>query len=139
MKLGLIVVLVLLASAFAAHFLLSDPGYVVISFRGYVVEMSVPVLAGLAMALVFIVWLIRKIIVAPRRLGEAAGRYRAARSGEKLTKYYRDHKQNGNRMMAEITDLERRWEAGQNKMLALRFELKSELTRDEWERVFSRQ
>lgn len=86
MKLGLIVVLVLLASAFAAHFLLSDPGYVVISFRGYVVEMSVPVLAGLAMALVFIVWLIRKIIVAPRRLGEAAGRYRAARSGEKLTK-----------------------------------------------------
>jgi HemY protein len=48
--------------------------------------MSVPVLAGLAIALVLAVWLIRKIIVAPRRLGEVAGRYRSARSGQKLTK-----------------------------------------------------
>ena len=86
MKFGLIVVVVLVASAFGAHFLLSDPGYVVINFRGYVVEMSVPVLVVLALALLFAVWLIRRIIVAPRRLGEAAGRYRAARAGEKLTK-----------------------------------------------------
>jgi HemY protein len=64
----------------------SDPGYVVINFRGYVVEMSVPVLAGLAIVLVLAVWLIRRIIVAPRRLGEVAGRYRSARSGQKLTK-----------------------------------------------------
>ena len=86
MKFGLIVVVVLIFSAFGLHFLLSDPGYVIINFRGYVIEMSVPVLAGLAVALVFFVWLIRKIIVAPRRLGEAAGRYRSARSGQKLTK-----------------------------------------------------
>ena len=86
MKFGLIVVVVLMASAFGLHFLLSDPGYVIINFRGYVIEMSVPVLVGLAVLLVFFVWLIRKIIVAPRRLGEAAGRYRSARSGQKLTK-----------------------------------------------------
>ena len=86
MKFGIIVVVVLFVSAFGAHFLLADPGYVVISFRGYVIEMSVPVLAGLAVALVLAVWLIRKLIVAPRRLGEAAGRYRSARSGKKLTK-----------------------------------------------------
>ena len=86
MKLGLIVVIVLMVSAFGLHFLLSDPGYAVINFRGYVIEMSVPVLVGFAVALVFFVWLIRKIIVAPRRLGEAAGRYRSARSGQKLTK-----------------------------------------------------
>ncbi len=86
MKFGIIVVLVLFASAFAAHFLLADPGYVIINFRGYVVEMSVPVLVLLAFALVVLVWLIRKIIIAPRRLGEAAGRYRSARSGQKLTK-----------------------------------------------------
>ena len=86
MKLGLIVVIVLMVSAFGLHFLLSDPGYAVINFRGYVIEMSVPVLVGFAVALVFLVWLIRKIIVAPRRLGEAAGRYRSARSGQKLTK-----------------------------------------------------
>ena len=86
MKFGIIVVVVLFISAFGAHFLLADPGYVVINFRGYVIEMSVPVLAGLAVALVLAVWLIRKLIVAPRRLGEAAGRYRSARSGKKLTK-----------------------------------------------------
>jgi len=85
-KFGIVVVVVLFISAFGAHFLLADPGYVVINFRGYVIEMSVPVLAGLAVALVLVVWLIRKLIVAPRRLGEAAGRYRSARSGQKLTK-----------------------------------------------------
>jgi HemY protein len=85
-KFGIIVVVVLIASAFGTHFLLSDPGYVAITFRGYVVEMSVPVLVMLAVGLVLVAWLIRKIIVAPRRLGEAAGRYRSARSGQKLTK-----------------------------------------------------
>ena len=85
MKFGIIVVLVLFASAFAAHFLLADPGYVIINFRGYTVEMSVPVLLGIAVLLVVTIWLIRKIVLAPRRLGEAAGRYRSARSGKKLT------------------------------------------------------
>lgn len=86
MKFGIIVVLALFASAFAAHFLLADPGYVIINFRGYVVEMSVPVLIGLAVLLLFAVWVVRKIAIAPRRLGEAAGRYRSARSGQKLTR-----------------------------------------------------
>ncbi len=86
MKFGIIVVLALFASALAANFLLADPGYVIINFRGYVIEMSVPVLLGLAVLLVFTVWLIRKIVLAPRRLGEAAGRYRSARSGQKLTR-----------------------------------------------------
>ena len=53
---------------------------------GYVIEMSVPVLLGLAVLLLFSLWLIRKIYLAPRRLGEAAGRYRSARSGQKLTR-----------------------------------------------------
>ncbi len=86
MKFGIIVVLALFASAFAAHFLLADPGYVIINFRGYVVEMSVPVLIGFAVFLLFAVWLIRKIVLAPKRLGEAAGRYRSARSGQKMTR-----------------------------------------------------
>ncbi|NCF73771.1 MAG: heme biosynthesis protein HemY [Gammaproteobacteria bacterium] len=86
MKIGIIVVLALFASAFGAHFLLSDPGYVVINFRGYVVEMSVPVLVLLTAALFGFIWLARKIIIAPRRIGEAAGRYRSARSGQKMTR-----------------------------------------------------
>lgn len=86
MKFGIIVVVALIVSAFATYFIIEDPGYVLINFRGYAIEMSVPVLAGFAVLLVFTIWLIRKIIVAPRRLGEAAGRYRSARSGQKLTK-----------------------------------------------------
>lgn len=86
MKIGIIVVLILFASAFAAHFLLSDPGYVVINFRGYLVEMSVPVLVLLTAALFALIWLTRKIIIAPRRIGQAAGRYRSARSGQKMTR-----------------------------------------------------
>lgn len=85
MKIGFIVLVALVAFAVVAVFLLTDTGYVVISFRGYLIEMSVPVLAGLAALLVGIVWLIRRIIDAPRRLGEAAGRYRAGRAGQKLT------------------------------------------------------
>ena len=86
MKIGIIIVLVLFASAYAAHLLLSDPGYVVINFRGYVIEMSVPVLVLLTAVLFGAVWLIRKIVIAPRRIGEAAGRYRSARSGQKMTR-----------------------------------------------------
>ena len=86
MKFGIIVVVALIASAFVTYFLLADPGYVIINFRGYVIEMNVPVLIGIAALLVFAAWLIRKIVLAPRRLGEAAGRYRSARSGQKLTR-----------------------------------------------------
>jgi HemY protein len=86
MKFGVIVVAALILSAIAAHFLLGDPGYVAINFRGYLIEMSVPVLVGLAVLLVIAVWLVRRLVQAPRRLGEAAGRYRAGRAGQKLTR-----------------------------------------------------
>ena len=86
MKFGAIVIVALLLSAVAAHVLLGDPGYVAINFRGYLVEMSVPVLVGLTVLLILALWLIRRIIQAPRRLGEAAGRYRAGRAGQKLTR-----------------------------------------------------
>lgn len=86
MKLGAIVVVALILSAIAAHFLLGDPGYVAINFRGYLIEMSVPVLLSIAVLLVITVWLVRRIVQAPRRFGEAAGRYRAGRAGQKLTR-----------------------------------------------------
>ena len=85
MKYSIIVVVATLVFAFAGHYLLEDPGYVAISFRGYLVEMSVPVLVGLGIVLLFSIWAIRKLIVAPRLIGEAAGRYRAGRAGQKLT------------------------------------------------------
>ena len=86
MKVALIIIVALLASAFFAHFLLQDPGYVVISFRGYLVEMSVPVLAALAISLIVLAWLIIKLIRAPRKLGQAAARYRSGRAGQRLTR-----------------------------------------------------
>ncbi len=85
MKVGLIIIFVLIVSSFAAHFLLSDPGYVIINFRGYLVEMSVPVLVGLAIVALIALWIIRRVIQAPRLVGEAAGRYRAGRAGQKMT------------------------------------------------------
>jgi len=86
MRFGAIVIAALILSGVAAHFLLGDPGYVAINFRGYLVEMSVPVLVGLTALLVITIWLLRRLVQAPRRLGEAAGRYRAGRAGLKLTR-----------------------------------------------------
>jgi HemY protein len=86
MKLGLLVIVVLIVSAFAANFLLADPGYVVVHFRGYLIEMSVPVLMALFFLTIVAAWMIAKLFRAPRRLGEAAGRYRTSRAGQRLTR-----------------------------------------------------
>jgi len=86
MRFGLLIVIALAISAIAAQFLLQDPGYVVINFRNYLVEMSVPVLVSLVAILFIAIWLIAKLIKAPKRLGEAAGRYRSYRAANRLTR-----------------------------------------------------
>jgi HemY protein len=86
MKFGLIVVIALVVSALAAHFLLQDPGYVVINFRSYLIEMSVPILLAIMILIIIGVWLLVKVFRAPKKLGEAAGRYRTGRAGQRLTR-----------------------------------------------------
>lgn len=86
MKFGLVVIVALVLSAFGAHFLLEDPGYVVIEFRGYLVEMSVPVLLSLILVALVTAWMAVRLVRAPRQLGRVAGRYRAGRAGQKLTR-----------------------------------------------------
>ena len=86
MKFSIIVVLAALLSVFAAQFLFEDPGYVAMSFRGYLVEMSVPALMLIAASLLAGIWFLGKMIMTPRRLGEAAGKYKAGRAGQKLTR-----------------------------------------------------
>lgn len=86
MKFGLIVVVAAVALSFIAQALLADAGYVAISIRGHLFEMSVFGLAILVILLFATIWLIRFLVVAPRRLGEAAGRYRSGRAGQKLTR-----------------------------------------------------
>ena len=86
MKFGLIIIAALILSALGAHFVLQDPGYVVINFRGYIVEMSVPVLFALFISTLIGLWLVAKVMRAPRKLGEAAARYRSGRAGQRLTR-----------------------------------------------------
>lgn len=86
MKFGLIVVIALVVSALAAHILLQDPGYVVIEFRNYLIEMSVPILGAIIVLIIIGIWLLIKLFRAPKKLGEAAGRYRTDRAGQRLTK-----------------------------------------------------
>jgi len=85
MKFGLFVILTLAAGSIAAHFLLQDNGYVLVNFRGYAIEMSVPVLVFVLAVLYLLTRLLVRIWQAPRALGEAAGRQRARRSGKKAT------------------------------------------------------
>lgn len=76
----------LVIGAFGAHFLLQNRGYVLISFLGYNIEMSVPVLV---IALVLLYALVRlgfRVWQAPRQLGQALAGQRARRAGARLTR-----------------------------------------------------
>ncbi len=77
MRFGAAALLAVLLGAFLAHFLLGDRGYVLLSFRGYVVEMSVP---GLVIVLVAAYVLVRALVA----VAQAPRRWRAARSQRRL-------------------------------------------------------
>lgn len=85
---GLWIVGALLAGTLAAHVLLPDNGYVLLSFRGYVVEMSVPVLAFCLVLGYVAVRLLIGVWHAPRRLGGALARVRARQAGLQATRGY---------------------------------------------------
>jgi HemY protein len=77
MRFGVAAMLAVLLGAFVAHFLLADRGYVLINFRGYVVEMSVP---GLVILLVLAYLFVRALVA----VADAPRRWRAARSQRRL-------------------------------------------------------
>ncbi|MEO0347316.1 MAG: heme biosynthesis HemY N-terminal domain-containing protein [Pseudomonadota bacterium] len=85
MKLAIVIVVALALGTFGAHFLMADPGYVVIDFRGYIIEMSVPVLLALLLLTLLAAWLLVKLWRAPRRLGEAAANFQGKRAGKRFT------------------------------------------------------
>jgi len=88
MMAGLAIVLTLAFGALAAHYLVQDNGYVLVSFFGYVVEMSVPV----ALFVLLIAYLVVRLIVwlwrVPRELGEATARARVRWAGRQATRGY---------------------------------------------------
>lgn len=88
MKTGLLVMLTLGLGALVTHFLIQDNGYVLINFRGYAVEMSVPILVFLLIALYLAARLLIRIWHAPREIGEAAARNRARRANKLMTRGY---------------------------------------------------
>lgn len=88
MKVGLVIILALIVGALATHLVLADNGYVLINFRGYVVETSVPILV-LVLVLGYVsVRLLVKVWRAPRHLGEAWARARINYAGRQATKGY---------------------------------------------------
>jgi len=75
---GLWALFALLLGAFVAHFVLEDRGYVLINFRSYIVEMSVP---GLLLVLVALYLGVRGVVVlvrSPLRVRKAILAYRDA-------------------------------------------------------------
>lgn len=86
MRYGIWALAALVIGAFGAHFLLNDRGYVLISFVGYSIEMSVPALL-IALALVYgLIRLLIRLWRAPRQLGEALEAHRTRRSGTRLAR-----------------------------------------------------
>ena len=60
-----------------------------------------------------------------------------AASGEEVTRSYRDHEADRAEIEAVLEQLNRDWQNGQERMLDLRFELRDQLTREEWEALYS--
>ncbi|MBN1237736.1 MAG: heme biosynthesis protein HemY [Gammaproteobacteria bacterium] len=86
MRAGLWIVTALFLGAFAAHFMLQDRGYVLINFRGYSAEMSVPGLLLLLTAAYLAIRAVAAVWHAPRRIGGALAERRIRRSGGRLTR-----------------------------------------------------
>lgn len=86
MRFGIWAIVALVLGSSLAHFLLQDRGYVLINFRGFVVEMSVPGLVLVLAAAYFAVRLLVRIWRAPRQLGEAMAGRRIRAAGDKLTR-----------------------------------------------------
>jgi HemY protein len=84
MKLGVAAVFAILLGAFAAHFLLADRGYVLVNFRSYVIEMSVPGLVIVLMLSYLVVRALVGVAHAPQRWRAAREQRRAERRSNDL-------------------------------------------------------
>lgn len=60
-----------------------------------------------------------------------------AETGKALKRSYRDHAADRAEVEAVFDQLNRDWQQGQERALDLRFELREQLTREEWEALFA--
>lgn len=84
MKLGILAIIALLLGTVLAHFLMAERGYVLISFLGYTVEMSVPIMILSLIVLYILTRLVIKLLAAPKKLGEAAARMQDSGARKRL-------------------------------------------------------
>lgn len=91
-----------LLGALAAQLLLSDPGYVLVRFRGYDYETTVAAVALVGLAALVGLWLLWKLLTLPFRSLRAHRDKRArARLGEGLDAYHRGHYERAEKLLAE--------------------------------------
>jgi HemY protein len=86
MRFGLWALLALLLGAFLAHFVMADRGYVLVNFRGYVVEMSVPGLLLVLIGLYLAVRGVAALVRTPISLRKAVRQSRARRGAENVAR-----------------------------------------------------
>ncbi len=60
-------------------------------------------------------------------------------SGKSISRSYRDHAADRAEIEAVLDRLNRDWERGQERALDLRFELRDQLTREEWAALYSKE
>ena len=86
MKLGFIVIGTLVLGAVLATWFSEDPGRLLLVFRGYTIQMSVPVMLLLLALLYIVVRIVIRILKAPRQLGAATARMRARQANKHFTR-----------------------------------------------------
>ena len=60
-------------------------------------------------------------------------------SGKEISRSYRDHAADRAEIKAVLDQLNRDWERGQERALDLRFELRDQLTREEWAALYAKE
>ncbi len=86
MRVGVALLVALFLGAVGAHFLFEDRGYVLIDYRGYLIEMSVPALLFVLALLYVAVRTVAALWKAPQRLGASLAERRQRNSGRELTR-----------------------------------------------------
>lgn len=91
-----------LLGALVAQLLLSDPGYVLVRFRGYDYETTVAAVALGGLVALVVLWLLWKLLTLPfRSLRAHRDRRARARLGEGLDAYHRGHYERAEKLLAD--------------------------------------
>jgi HemY protein len=86
MRLGIALLVALFLGALAAHFMFEDRGYVLIDYRGYLIELSVPALLFVLVLLYLAIRALAALGRAPRKVGASLAERRHRNAGRELTR-----------------------------------------------------